>query len=154
MDPLTTLGVAANVIQLVQFAGKLISESQEAYDSLDGTSHRNTHLEAMALNLQTLLAQLSKEPTEPASILPSRAESSARTSAEENLKQLVTDSKEIAKQLLMTLQNLKVQVGNRRWRSVKQALTSAWKQKDIAELQTRLSDIRQQIDTTLLICLR
>ena len=61
MDPLSALGLASNIIQFVQFAAKLISESQEAYESIDGLSQRHSDLEGIAVDLLNLQQQLLKD---------------------------------------------------------------------------------------------
>ncbi|KAF2260634.1 hypothetical protein CC78DRAFT_555500 [Lojkania enalia] len=146
MDPLTALGLATSVIQFVQFAGKLISESQEAYESASGMSCRNINLENIANDLLNLHHQLLKDA--------SRTPRAKLSAAEEHLQRLTRESIQVAERLIRVVQGLKSRGGNKRWKSVRHALTSAWKQKDIAALQTRLVEIRQQLDTALLICLR
>lgn len=146
MDPLTALGVASNIIQLVQFATKLITESQEAYDSLDGASQRNSDVEGIASNLIALHQQLSRDLYRPPGVKSSVAD--------EQLQRLTEESIGIADKLIGVIRGLKSNGKSKRWNSVKYALTTAWKQKDIVALQTKLTEIRQQLDTTLLVCLR
>ncbi|XTI82353.1 hypothetical protein V2W45_1337546 [Cenococcum geophilum] len=45
MDPLSALGLASNIVQLVQFIGVVISDSHEVYSSADGALQRNYALE-------------------------------------------------------------------------------------------------------------
>lgn len=51
MDPLTALGLASNIVQFVDFASKLISQSHEIYQSADGALEDNVALEHVAKNL-------------------------------------------------------------------------------------------------------
>lgn len=146
MDPLSALGLASNIIQFVQFASKLIAESQEAYDSIDGVSQRNANLESIASSLIGLHQQLAKDAY--------RAPGVELSAAEAQLQRLVTESVEISEELIRIVRGLKSDRGNKRWKSVRHAIITAWKQKDIAALQARLNEIRQQLDTALLICLR
>ena len=147
MDPLSALGLASNIIQLVQFAGKLISESQEAYESIDGASRRNADVEGIANDLLSLHAQLLRDAS-------SQTAGAKPSAAQAQLQSLAKESTQVAEKLIVVLQGLKGSGRNRKWRSVRHAIASSWKQSDITALQTRLSDIRQQLDTVLLICLR
>ncbi|KAF2113604.1 hypothetical protein BDV96DRAFT_613546 [Lophiotrema nucula] len=147
MDPISALGLASNIIQFVQFAGKLISESQEAYESIDGVSQRNANLEGIANDLLNLHQQLLKDAS-------SRTPGAKLSAAEAQLQSLAKESTQVAEKLIGIVQALKSSARNKRWKSVRHAIASSWKQSDIAALQARLGDIRQQLDTALLICLR
>ncbi|KAF2734654.1 hypothetical protein EJ04DRAFT_564072 [Polyplosphaeria fusca] len=146
MDPLSAIGLASNVIQFVEFAGKLIGEAQEAYESAEGVSLRNANVENIANDLLSLHQQLKRDAC--------RTPGSTASAAEEQLQRLVAESTQIAEKLIQIVQGLRGGGHNRRWTSVRHALASAWKQKDITVLKARLGEIRQQLDTTLLICVR
>lgn len=99
MDALTALGLACNIIKFVQFAGKLIASSQEAFESIDGSSRQNAYLENMSSDFVTMHQQLLKDV---------RATSSHRlSSAEQNLQRLVEESVEVAGKSIGTLRGLK-----------------------------------------------
>ncbi|KAK3933619.1 hypothetical protein QBC46DRAFT_401617 [Diplogelasinospora grovesii] len=59
MDPLTALSVAASVIQFIQFASSLISNTNEIYDSANGASANTLHLEDVYSKLKSLSKTLS-----------------------------------------------------------------------------------------------
>jgi hypothetical protein len=146
MDPLSAIGLASNVIQFVEFAGKLIGEAQEAYESVDGVSQRTANVENIAVDLLELYQQLKRSAWQ--------APSAQTSAAELQLQRLITESTQVAEKLLQIVQGLRGDGPNKRWASVRHALASAWKQKDITALQSKLQEIRQQLDTTLLICVR
>jgi len=56
MDPLTALGLAANIIQFVDFASKLLSTGQELYQS--GASAPNLELSLVADDVLLLCTKL------------------------------------------------------------------------------------------------
>ena len=64
MDPLTALGLAANIVQFVDFTSKLISQSHEIYRSADGALEDHVALENVANNLSKLSDELKKEREE------------------------------------------------------------------------------------------
>jgi len=53
-DPLTALGLATNIIQLIDFTGDLISKTWEVSKSADGILVENLELEAITSSLQQL----------------------------------------------------------------------------------------------------
>ncbi|KAK3935936.1 hypothetical protein QBC46DRAFT_357843 [Diplogelasinospora grovesii] len=59
MDPLTALSVAASVIQFVQFASSLISNTSEICNSANGASADNLHLEDVYGKLESFSITLS-----------------------------------------------------------------------------------------------
>jgi hypothetical protein len=61
MDPLTAVGLAGNIVQFVDFTGKLISATQKLYVSESGANAENLELEGLAQNLQ----QLAERDTPP-----------------------------------------------------------------------------------------
>jgi hypothetical protein len=53
-DPLTALGLASNIVQLITFASSLVSKTREISKSANGALVANLELEAIASNLQEL----------------------------------------------------------------------------------------------------
>jgi hypothetical protein len=51
-DPLTTLGLASNIVQLISFTSDLISKGREISKSADGVLVENLELEAITSSLQ------------------------------------------------------------------------------------------------------
>ena len=52
MDPLTALGLAANIVQFVDFTSKLLSEAHERYKSGSTADHNDINL--LTSDLETL----------------------------------------------------------------------------------------------------
>jgi hypothetical protein len=70
MEPLAALGIASNIIQIVDFASRLVSRGHELYQSADGRLAGHDVLDSAAENLSTLVIDLfefdsaiSREPT-------------------------------------------------------------------------------------------
>lgn len=60
LDPLTALGVASNVIQLVDFASKVLSKAKDL--RFHGTTVDNTRLEALTVDMVFLCENLQGSP--------------------------------------------------------------------------------------------
>jgi hypothetical protein len=58
MEPLVALGLASNIIQIVDFSGRMLSRTREIYDSPSGTLQIYTDLEHAARNLEELSRDL------------------------------------------------------------------------------------------------
>ncbi|QSS51839.1 hypothetical protein I7I53_07274 [Histoplasma capsulatum var. duboisii H88] len=51
MDPIGAVGLAANVVQLLDFAIKLVSKAHHIYNSPEGAGVHNIELDVIAQNL-------------------------------------------------------------------------------------------------------
>ncbi|KUJ12838.1 uncharacterized protein LY89DRAFT_699451 [Mollisia scopiformis] len=139
MDPLTALGLASNIIQLIQFTSDLVSKGREIYNSADGSLVENLELETIAQSLQNLSID----------ILPSH---SSRT--DKQLVDLCKKCNEISQELVKAITAVKANGPDKKWDSFRQALSSVWNQKAIDALSARMERYRSQLDTTLLVSLR
>jgi effector-binding domain-containing protein len=142
LDPLTALGLASNVVQLITFTGDLVAKGRDIYQSTDGGLVENLELEAITKSLQDLSLEVALPPGIPL------------TKVERELQQLCDGCRKAADELLDVIQKLKAQGPHKRWVSFRQALNSVWKAEEIQALSIRLERYRRQIDTTLLLSLR
>lgn len=60
LDPLTSLGVASNIAQLVQFSAELVSSAKEIHQN--GSSMDVQSLRTVASNLRTLSSDVTPRP--------------------------------------------------------------------------------------------
>jgi hypothetical protein len=93
MDPLTIIGLVGNIIQLVDFSGKLIPKSTELYQSGEG---------ALAENINTETA------TNHLVLLNSKLKNAASTTGDSALERLCKSCGTAADELLAALDNVKV----------------------------------------------
>jgi hypothetical protein len=63
MDPITALGLAAAVVQFVDFATKLTNGTRQVYVSGSGATAGNADLELCASELEKLCVRLTPEPS-------------------------------------------------------------------------------------------
>ena len=145
MDPLSTLGLACNIIQCVQFVGKIVSYSKDVYQSTKGLSEDAASLGEIAEHLSTIHVEITNRSL--------RQSISELSLAEKKLQNLLEETQKVTTDVLHTLQRLQIQGKRSVWGSVKHALQSAWHEDDIRKLENDLDNIRKQLDTTLLICI-
>ena len=146
MDPLSAVSLAGNIIQFVEFGSNLVCGSVNIYKSADGTTSVNSELELITEDLTGLCSKLIR-PRNP-------AEEPALPKAELDLLKLSRLCVKLGREFLEMLESLKVNGRNRRWDSVRQALKTQWKAKDIEEYRQRLDNFRSEIACHLLSILR
>ena len=134
---LSALGLASNIIQLVDFARVLVLDARSLRDSARGLSHHNNDLETVTKDLRQLSSSIKYQATSTAS---------QGQEDETQLYRLAESSWTIADKLLGDLSKLKFQFGpHAKWRSVQQAFKATLKKDQIKNLQDRLDMLRQEI---------
>lgn len=140
MDPLSATSLAACVVNFLDFAGKLISVTNELRES--GIEGRVGTMELEQIT-SDLLGWSSKLKT-------SRKESLRAATDSEDGEKCYTDHamkcQNIAKELLGVISKVKNKGGrSSTWDNLRTALLSIWHEKEIEALETRLDRYRQQI---------
>jgi hypothetical protein len=144
LDPLTALGLAGNIVQFVDFGFKLVSDSIETYRSVDGGLSTNVELGSITEDLSLVAGNLG-----------SMNEVGNRFSKDERaLIKLSDQCKALADKLLDVLHGLAVTGSHKKWKSVRQALRSVWKDGEIQDVRRRLNDFRSQLTLRLVAILR
>ncbi len=146
MDPFSALGLASNICQLLDFSSKLVSDTLEIYRSVDGASSVNSELQTITEDLTRFCGALAGPE--------SRIDEQQATKSELALVPLARSCKALGEQFLSLLNSLKVKARHQKFESVRQALRSAWKEKEILDYQNRLKSFRAEIAVHLLEILR
>ncbi len=128
VDPFTALGVAGNIINLVDFTWKLFSGAYTIYRSESGTSDKNAVLEVIARHVSSLSG----------AVMAEHAHS-------KDLQSLVSESKSVAEKILGALEKLNFNGSKSRWASLKVALKDVWSQSEIDNLETTLSKLQARV---------
>lgn len=137
LEPISTIGLAGNIIQFLDFTVKIISESHEAYYSAVGTKAEFVELEAIAKHIRGFTPSF-------------HAENSVAHPAD-TFNDVQKSCLAVASELLGTINQLKVQPGpHRRWRSFQHAMRSVWKKDKIHGLQMRLGELRNQMNMQMM----
>jgi hypothetical protein len=152
LDPFSAISLAGNIIKFVDFTTKLVDKGQEIYHSGDGALIENLELETIIRNLTGLLSQLSK-PFRDAPTTPSSS-NDAEESKDLALKTLSESCVSVAKDLIDTLEGIKINGSHRKWRSVRQALKTSRSNEKIESLVRRISRYRDELSFHLILVLR
>ncbi len=140
MDPVAALGLAGNIVQFVDFSCKVLCDAKSLYGSSTGASAENDVLEAIGSDLVNLSHAL---------IAPS-----APGTVPESLRSLASRCKDVATELLGTLDKIKVRGPHQKWKSFVQALRSVWEKERIEELVKRMERLRNETQYRLQLMIR
>lgn len=127
-DPFAALGLAGNIITLIDFTWKLVAGAHTIYRSHSGTSDENAVLEVIVHDISSLSD----------AVVVDQARS-------EKLRLLAAESKRVAEELLRALDKLKAKDHNSRWASLKAALKEVWSRGEIENLEKSLSKLQAQV---------
>ena len=151
MECLTAVGLAANIIQFVEFSSRLLSEANEVYHSATGLSQEHVELQEVAEDLKKMVDLL---------VAPHEGDISQRGSshfhpARMEINKIALAAKAVAEDLIAVTQRLKVADGSKKvWRSFRQALSTLWNKDKIEGLQRRLKALRNQLSVHILAYVR
>lgn len=140
MDPLTALGLAANIAQFVEYGIKLTSTVSELYHSPDGTTKENTNLEIIVTDMQDLTGALVDENSKDQGPLTVLAQSCYDISGD--LQRIFTDLK------------MPQDTNHPKWQAFRQTLRAQGKTKEIEKLYHRLEKNRSQLATHMIFLLK
>ncbi len=141
MDPFTSLGLAANICQFVDYGYKVVSGAVELYHSMDGTLSANKILETITTDLTNLCTEL-----EQASI----DNKGSTSESEAALLPLARDCKVIGQELLSVLEDLKFNGRHRKLESAWAAFRSRYKARQLRDYERTLGSYRSAMVTRLL----
>jgi len=148
MDPISILGLAANILQFIDYGTQLLSGTQEIYKSATGTSSENIEIEEISGRLSVFSDELSIDAV-------SRCHTGPYVARDRAVAKFASRCKEVSDELLGIVKELRLVDGpNRKWRSFRKALKTMWKKEKIQSLQTRLDVVRQQLTLELLASVR
>ncbi|OCK72799.1 hypothetical protein K432DRAFT_430890, partial [Lepidopterella palustris CBS 459.81] len=140
METLAIIGLIGNIVQFIDFSGKLIAESTELYRSSEGALAENIDAET-ATNHLVLLSNKIKD-------------AATTTTSGDALKTLCESCESTAEKLLAALNKVKVNGKQDRWKSIRKALRSVWSKEDIRELEGRLARFREELNLHVIVDLR
>lgn len=151
LDPLTALGLAGNLIQVIQFSYDIVSEGNKIYHNASGVLTQNKAIEEVSSDLASLTESLKTKQDEWRV-----AHGRTPLDLEElRLRNLCDRCVEVAFELQIQLNKLKAKEGRaKRLRSYKQAIIAVWRKDEVEELERRLERYQKELDTRVLIGIR
>jgi transcriptional regulator CtsR len=145
MESVAAFGLACNIIQVVEFASKLVSRTHDCYNSIGGRIPQHAILNDAAVNLADLYSNL---------LIERETHTMKSTVADKQLINLQNKTEKAVKSLQQALENVRLKGDPTKWNSIYHALKSVLKDREISYLGSQLDTIRAEVDTVLLFSLR
>lgn len=136
-EALAALGIACNVLAVVDFTWTLLTEAREIYKADTGTSDNVIFLETIVNDIKDLDGRLADSHTE-----------------DESLQKLILASREIASQLSAALTSMKTKGCASKWKSFKAALKEVWGDDKVRSMAEKLGSIQRRISRHVLRSIR
>lgn len=128
MDPLTIVGLAASIVQLVDIGHKLVTGAKEVYDSTNGLLTSLEDMKLIADDIQNAATEIKGSPS--------------FSKNERDVVNVAQRSLDLANELQQKLKRLEIRPDrSRKVEAARVVLQSMWQRKDIKELDERLSKI-------------
>ena len=147
MDPLTALSLTSNVIQIVDFSARLVSEGREIYRSTDGLSTQNVDTELVTWDLKLLNERLQKSCNDSKTDAPLSRD-------DQSLMRLCENCIVLSNDILLCLEKAEVSGKHRKWKSGYQALKSIVGDDDLRMYMQKLAIYRNEINLHITVSLR
>ncbi len=144
-EAVAAFGVAANVVQFIDFSGRILSEGYRLHKSERVSLSKNEELESIALDLQKLRDELQ---------CPEDETRQAPTPNDIQLQRLAEQCRGVCLELLAALETMKVTGPPSKWKSFRVALKTVWGESKINSLQVRLDEARQELIVRILMSFR
>ncbi|KAH7385205.1 hypothetical protein DE146DRAFT_792111 [Phaeosphaeria sp. MPI-PUGE-AT-0046c] len=146
MEGVAALGLAANILQIVDLAGKLLSTGSEIYQA--GTTVENAELEVLTKDFGLLSTRLRSW------VRPSPDTHGPLAEDDQSLEALALESGKISQELITVLLSLKSSGNFSRYKSFLQAIKTAWNSDKIKHTKQRLVVIQASIQLRIQILIR
>ena len=143
LDPLTAVSLASAVVQFIDFSIKILTETQEIYQSVSGTTRKNVTIGEITQDTR----ELSQNVTRNRYMCQGQAYDAA-------LVRLAESCEKEADALLLILDGLKVPPGASHWTSLKKAIKTASQKGKIRELESRLNKLQKQVNSHILFMMK
>ncbi|KAF2795864.1 hypothetical protein K505DRAFT_373641 [Melanomma pulvis-pyrius CBS 109.77] len=142
LEAFAALSLTANIVQFIDFGGKLFSKARQVHHSKDGFSKDHADLESATKSLKQLMQHLSSSTT-----TITIADNISHD--EEELIRLAKDCIGLADELIQLLEKVRGTGRRTKWESFVQAIRMVWNEKDIDHVKDRLN----QYQTRMTLCL-
>jgi hypothetical protein len=153
LDPISALGLAANVVQFIDLGLKVVSKGQQIYQSQSGLALNFQDLRSIADDVHLVSGQIKRS-------LESTSRTGLRSPEDQALESLSNECLKAARELNGTLDTFTLERPKdgketvRMWKSVRQALKSVWHKDKVDEMAERLRGFRDQLDSRILVSLK
>lgn len=139
MEVLAAIGLTGNIIQFIDFSGKLLVKSAQLHRSGECALAENIDFETVTNDL---------------ALLNEKLEDGATGTGNKALESLCLSCKAVTGELLLALDKLKVKGKQRKWESFRKALRSVQSKEEIEQLERRLAGFRGELKVHIVVDLR
>ncbi|KAF6827893.1 hypothetical protein CPLU01_08819 [Colletotrichum plurivorum] len=139
MEPIGAVGLAASILQFIEFTAKLFKEANEICDSIDGLTVKNNDLEMVTKHIHKFNIKICDE-------IPSNEAGDA-------VKSLGAECINISRELLEALDQVRAIRNSTKWANFVKALRAVWAKERIQDLRDRLDHYRETMHTLMLASL-
>ena len=144
LDPFSALSLTGNIVQLVDFSGRVVAHVVELYKSSSGLIKEHIELSASARSLKQTANTLSKE----------FSQNGASPAEQQPLRDLIAACEGLADDLIRSIEDLTVDPKNRRWSIMRQTARAVSRKTVVHELVMRVGRVRDALNSHLLTTLR
>jgi hypothetical protein len=145
MDPLSALGIAAAVAQFLQFAGSLVSGSQQVY--AEGALADHVECEKATRRLESLAKEVQSSLNDLSGL--GKLSNDAKA-----LRVICVRCSKLSEDLISRLNELRVDGKHRRWNSFRQALKSVCTQDKIEDIAAKLASCKDELNSHLIASIK
>ncbi|USP82832.1 hypothetical protein yc1106_10106 [Curvularia clavata] len=147
LEAFAALSLAANIVQFIDFSGKLFSKAREVHRSDNGFSKDHADLESAMKSLKHLTHNLSSSMT-------GITAADNVSDDEKELLELAKDCTKLADELIQLLAKVKGHERRSKWESFLQAIRIAWNENDINLAKEKLKQYQTRMTFQLLVILK
>jgi hypothetical protein len=152
MDPLSALSLAGNIVQFIDFGGKLLSGVRELYKSPSGTLAAHHELELVTTDLSALVIKLRNSFDQGGGIESADQDAAIQR---RSFEQICNKAMKVTEELIQQLNKLKVRDGKlRTLRSLQHVVETAWSRQEKEDLKKRLLSLKGALETRVLFAIR
>jgi hypothetical protein len=145
MSGLEAIGVAAAILQFVDFGSKLLVTGYDVHRSQAGAPPQMLHTQSLCAELKAISAQLSQAPTGTTTL----------NDREKSLWRLADRAHDLSWHLGLLLDSLRLKKTTfKSWGALRQSWRILHQKEKIADMAAQLEEIRSLMDTNLLVLLR
>ena len=148
MDPIAAVSLVATICQLIDFSGKVVSDTIEISNSAGNSLAVDNELSQAASQISDL-----SEKLQPGLINDETAPT-CYTRDEQALVDICKSCNDVAMELTRKLDKLRSNEDGNKWDSFKKAIRHVWSEKELEDLSRRLSMLRGALELNVLVNLR
>lgn len=137
MDPLTAIGLAANILAFIDFGAKVISTAKDIHDSETGVTREDEARNNAAMEMKFFASKL---------LLPSDSQLDIQDRA---LGRLAAECYALSERILALYEKIKLKDAHSKRQAVRAALKGKFYEKEKQDLQDALSHCRSQLHLQL-----